>query len=155
MDFSCPSDFKEEENLVSCKINKTAVSNGDCRYVQSYVTFELTSGFHSVPMCYTPIFNSSNCHPVLEPVKNTCWCNGTTNEIFDYNFLFTANQSRDQGAMLECKIFVLPSECFQTKADDSCKNLSFGKHYFYVYLHASLIRKIISAVILSPSLKKL
>lgn len=127
VDFSCPLNFRDrEENIVSCKINKTAVSNAQCVQVQPYVTFERTVGDNSFLLCSTPSLNPLNCSHVLKPVSNTCWCNATDGEIYDYKFAYPGNRSRDQGTLLECKI-CLSLEILQgNEISPSCRNMSFG-----------------------------
>ncbi|XP_025101649.1 uncharacterized protein LOC112568541 isoform X2 [Pomacea canaliculata] len=122
VDFSCPPYFTDGENLVSCKINRTAIIQAECEAVQKYVTFERTG----IAICRTPSLNSSNCSPVMKPVTNSCWCNGTDGEIFDYKFAYLASPSRDAGVQLECKVCFDPGKDLIRKSSESCKNISFA-----------------------------
>lgn len=62
----------------------------------------------------------------MKPVTNSCWCNGTDGEIFDYKFAYLASQSRDVGAQLECKVCLDPDKDLIQESSESCKNISFG-----------------------------
>lgn len=124
--FTCPEEFKEGINVISCQINVTAINNADCLSLQEYVSFDRTVNPPGAMQCLTPSFNSSACVPVYNPVANDCWCNKSDGEIFDYVFVYSASHNRDLGAQLECKLCTSPSNPLDVKTSGSCKNLTFG-----------------------------
>lgn len=126
VDVTCPSEFRDGEsgNIVSCKINRTAVRS--CSRVQPHVTFQQTIDSHQSLKCFTPSFDSSNCTQVLKPAKNYCWCHDISGEVFEYKFAYFANKSRDLGSKLECKICHEPTNGLDIRISESCKNMKFG-----------------------------
>lgn len=126
VEFTCPI-FKDGHNIVSCKINKTAVEAADCLSLQSYVTLEKTTSSRGnlLVIGLTERFNLANCKPVQEPVANSCWCNESNGEIFDYKCDFVANRSKDIDTMLQCKICIKPKNPLEEKIHN-CNRLRFG-----------------------------
>lgn len=126
VEFTCPI-FKDGQNIVACKINRTAVEAADCESVQDYVTLEKTPLFKNTLMISsTESFNLSNCRPAQEPVPDGCWCEESNREVFDYKCAFKANRSKDIDAKLECKICILPKNPLEENINDNCKRMHFG-----------------------------
>lgn len=127
VEFICPT-FRDGQNIVSCKINKTAVEAADCESVQEHMTLEKTtpSRRNPLPIGSTESFNTSNCKPVQGPVADGCWCNESNRDIFDYKCALMANRSKDVNAELKCKICISPKSALEVKVHENCKPMRFG-----------------------------
>lgn len=127
MEFTCPETFIDGVNIVTCKINMTAIKEADCSSLQSFVTFDRTVHSLTLTKCYTPSFNSSTCSHIQEADANRCWCDKLDGEIFYYMFAYKANHTQDVETHLECKVCEAPNNHLNEEISDHCKNLTFGK----------------------------
>lgn len=101
-EYSCPK-FQIGVNLVTCKINKTAVDDAACDSLQKNVTFDKGE----TVLCFAPRPSTSGCSTSHNTSSNPCWCVDSGQNIFTYTILYVATSS-DVGAILECKYCITP-----------------------------------------------
>lgn len=125
VEYICPA-FKEGVNTVVCKINKTAATDSSkCIIQQKNITFDWTLS-HGITRCIAPTPSSFACKTQNDPLPNTCWCDGSDQDIFTYKFTYVVNQSRDLGALIDCKYCVPRMENTNMEAIDGCKIINVG-----------------------------
>lgn len=122
-EYSCPK-FQIGVNLVTCKINKTAVDDATCDSLQNYVTFEKGETL----LCTAPRPSTSGCNTSHSTSSNPCWCVDSGQNIFTYTISYVATSS-DVGAILECKYCITPPNL---NAPAGCKIDSFGECHKFI-----------------------
>lgn len=133
VELTCPQ-FKEGQNKLICKINKTAVDNAGCLSSPKYVRLDRTVGKITSTPCRAPLPEPSNCKKQNSSLPNSCWCDDSTQDIFTYIFVYWANLSQDNGALLECKYCAITKSPLKVNV---CKNISFGKCSLEIKLNDS------------------
>lgn len=127
--FECPDYFHDGENIITCKINRTAIEEAACYSLYQAVTFDRTIKFQpTVAACLSDNYDpGAKCSPLSKHVPGKCWCNDSIGEIFTYKFSYIANRTLDAGGKLECKLCILPRNYLEVFVSEGCMNMKFGK----------------------------
>lgn len=118
IELKCPN-FMEKENIVTCRINKTAFG---CTSPTEFVMLDRTVNGNTETICYTN-------NPVCEKQNNSnimCWCEESSQGIFTYVFRYLATRSKDLGALLECQYCPESKPNLIETVIGNCKNITFG-----------------------------
>ncbi|XP_025102793.1 uncharacterized protein LOC112569266 isoform X2 [Pomacea canaliculata] len=125
IDFQCPHRFKNGENIVTCRVNRTAVSEAKCLSLSSSVRFERTVYLQTTPLCIINYDPSQPCMSEAQHSPGSCWCSNIEGDIITYSFSYLGNSTRDQRGHLECKTCILPEKPLHTRVNDSCRIMRF------------------------------
>lgn len=130
LELQCPLLFQNGENIVTCKINKTAVTQARCLSMYKSVTFEWVLNSKKRVACSSSAYDpEAKCMSGNQHSPGSCWCEESSGEIFTYKFSYLANSTYDRGKQLECNLCVLPLKPLDISTAKGCTNISFGMFY--------------------------
>ncbi|XP_025101603.1 uncharacterized protein LOC112568509 [Pomacea canaliculata] len=125
VELECPDFFRNGENTVTCRINKTAIREAHCFSMYKSVTFDWTLNDRTTVACLSPDYDpDAQCTTQNDP--GSCRCQESNGEILTYKFFFLANRTLDEGGQLECKLCILPENPLPINISRGCRNISFA-----------------------------
>lgn len=127
VDFQCPLLFNEGENILTCRINTTAIKEAHCSSMYTDVTFEWIANSGKGVGCKSVYNPQHKCTSGEQHRPGSCWCEESSGEIITYKFSYQANSTSDRGRQFECNLCVLPQKPLDIRSNEGCANISFGK----------------------------
>ncbi|XP_025102481.1 uncharacterized protein LOC112569049 isoform X2 [Pomacea canaliculata] len=122
MELQCPALFQDGENIITCKINKTA----ECLSLNGTVTFELSLNSEKRVACHSPYDPGVQCIPRQQHSPGSCWCEESSGDIVTYKFSYMASTTHDRGRQLECSFRVCPQKPPDVNISEGCTNIRFN-----------------------------